>query len=74
MADEDDVAIPVPFYSDFTYREIHAFQHGLYSGFVEGSRRTEYSRGKEKHYWRMGYLIMAVFRCMILVYLVLQLY
>jgi len=53
MADESDVAVRLPLLGGLTYREIHAFEDGLYCGVV-GAREHEY--GREKHYWRMGWL------------------
>jgi len=51
--DESDVAARLPLLGGLTYREIHAFEDGVYCGVV-GAREHEY--GQEKHYWRMGWL------------------
>lgn len=56
MVDEDATAVTLPVLGGVTYREIHATEHGLFSGLYEGSPRTEYASGREKHYWRMGYI------------------
>ena len=53
MVNESDTAITLPLLGGLTYREIHAFEDGLYCGVV-GAREHEY--GQEKHYWRMGWL------------------
>ena len=53
MAKESDTAVTLPLLGGLTYREIHAFEDGLYCGVV-GAREHEY--GQEKHYWRMGWL------------------
>lgn len=62
MVSEDSTAVTLPVLGDLTYRELHSFEHGLYSGLVEGSRPTEYRDGREKHYWRMGYIPMMMLR------------
>lgn len=53
MVSESDTAVTLPLLGGLTYREIHAFEDGLYCG-VHGAREHEY--GQEKHYWRMGWL------------------
>lgn len=55
MTKESDTMVTLPLLRDLTYREWHAFVNGFYCGVVEGSRDHEYE--KEKHYWRIGYLI-----------------
>jgi len=54
MTKETDTAIDLPLLGACTYREIHAFEDGVYCG-VHGSREHEY--GQEKHYWRVGWLL-----------------
>lgn len=55
MADrESDVVAAVPLLGELTYREVHAFEDGLYCG-VHGVREHEY--GRQKHYWRVGWLL-----------------
>jgi hypothetical protein len=53
---EDDVMLSAPLLGDLTYREWHAVVDGFYSGYrgidVDGE---EYQ--KEKHYWRVGWLV-----------------
>lgn len=56
MVDEDATAIRLPVLGELTYRELHAFEHGVFAGAIEASRPTAYRDGREKHYWRMGYL------------------
>lgn len=57
MTKETDTAVTLPILGELQYLELHAFEHGLYSGAVEGSRGTAYRTGKERHYWRMAYLL-----------------
>jgi len=54
QADESDVAFNPPGIDPISYREWHALLDGLYCGVV-GAREHEY--GKEKHYWRIGWII-----------------
>jgi len=54
MADrESDVVAELPLLGELTYREVHALQDGFYCG-VHRVREHEY--GKQKHYWRIGWL------------------
>ena len=54
MADESDAIIDPPGLDPVSYREWHALLDGVYCG-VHGSREHEY--GREKHYWRVGWLL-----------------
>ncbi|QSG06415.1 hypothetical protein HSR121_2083 [Halapricum desulfuricans] len=60
MASELDTMTTLPALGDLTYREWHAFINGLYSGFVWGHRQHPY--GRERHYWRAGYMIGTMVR------------
>lgn len=51
---ESDTLISAPLLGELTYREWHAVIDGFYCGVV-GAEVNEY--GKEKHYWRMGWLV-----------------
>jgi hypothetical protein len=53
MASEQDTAIELPVLGALTYRELHAFEDGLFAGVVN-ERSHDYDR--EQHYWRMGWL------------------
>jgi hypothetical protein len=55
MSTEQDTLANLPLLRDLTYREWHSFINGYYCGVRWGSRQHEYSR--EKHYWRIGYLL-----------------
>ncbi|AGM11990.1 hypothetical protein DNAM5_132 [Haloarcula californiae tailed virus 1] len=57
MGDEQDTMVTLPVLGSLTYREWHAFINGLYRGITEAGREHDYE--KEKHYWRMGYLVGA---------------
>ncbi len=54
QADESDIALTVPYLDPFSFREIHAIADGIYCG-VHQLEESEYE--KEKHYWRIGWLI-----------------
>jgi len=56
--DEQDTAITVPVLGELTYREIHAFEDGVFAG-RHDERSHEYD--KEAHYWRMGWLVGEVY-------------
>jgi hypothetical protein len=51
---ESDVVATLPFIGELTFREIHAVEDGFYCG-VHKLKDSEYQR--EKHYWRMGWLV-----------------
>lgn len=53
---EDTVAVSLPILGDLTYREIHAFEVGLYAATRWGEQNTDYKNGQEDHYWKMGFL------------------
>lgn len=54
MESEQSIAVSLPVIGNLTYREVHAFINGLYIGYINDNRESEYT--KEKHYWRAGYL------------------
>jgi len=54
QASETDTMIDPPGIDAVSYREWHALLDGVYCGVV-GAREHEY--GKEKHYWRVGWLV-----------------
>jgi len=54
MVSETDTMIALPVAGDLTFREWHAVVDGLYCG-VQDIDESEYAR--EKHYWRIGWLI-----------------
>jgi len=56
---EDDVMLSAPLLGDLTYREWHGFIDGLYCGVRDLEHDGEKYR-KEKHYWRIGWLVGAV--------------
>jgi len=65
---EQATAVTVPVLGELTYREIHAFQNGVYVGARWGERPHEYTQ--ERHYWRMGYLIGTGMRYLLVAYVV----
>lgn len=60
--DESDIAVTLPVLGNLSYREIHAFEVGLYSAtrYGENAPRAgdddSYRFGREDHYWKMGFL------------------
>jgi hypothetical protein len=54
MVNETDTMITLPVAGELTFREWHALIDGVYCG-VQKTNTTDYS--KEKHYWRVGWLI-----------------
>lgn len=59
MEEEGDAIIDLPLIGHITYREWHAVVDGFYCGVV-GVREHEY--GREKHYWRFGWLLGDMYR------------
>ncbi len=53
---EDSTAVTLPVLGNLTYREIHAFEVGVYAATRCGVKNTDYKNGKEDHYWKMGFL------------------
>jgi len=54
MVSESDTMISLPVVGDLRYREWHALVDGLFCGYNH-IHETEYT--KEKHYWRVGWLV-----------------
>jgi hypothetical protein len=55
MVDESDTMVHLPIMGGLSYREIHAFIDGFYVGHEDSHKQHRYE--KEKHYWRVGYLV-----------------
>jgi len=51
-----NTVVDLPLLGGLTYREIHAFEDGLYVGYRGLDTTDEEEYDEEKHYWRMGWL------------------
>lgn len=58
MVSEDDYVFPgrLGEIIHLTYREWHAFVNGFYRGFTGYKGNDADSQGREKHYWRIGFI------------------
>jgi hypothetical protein len=58
MVSEDDYVLPgkIGELLHLTYREWHAFVNGFYRGFTGIKGNDPGEVGKERHYWRAGFI------------------
>lgn len=70
MVAEDDFVFPgrLGELTHLTYREWHTFVNGFYRGFTGFKGTDPESGGREKHYWRTGFIVGWIVKLAVLLY------